>query len=62
MRLGLFSGCGLAVFVGPAMGALTAAFGLDILVPQALKHLMYELLFALLELLGQRQSDQLCVQ
>ena len=41
------------------MGALTAAFGLDILVPQAPKHLMYELLFALLGLLGLRSFDRL---
>ena len=54
--------CSLAVvwlfFVGPAMGALTAAFGLDILVPQALKHLMFELLFALLGLQGLRSFDR----
>ena len=41
------------------MGALTAAFLLDILVPQAPKHLMYELLFALLGLLGLRSFDRL---
>ena len=41
------------------MGALTAAFGLDIPIPQAPKHLMLELLFALLGLAGLRSFNRL---
>ena len=55
--------CSLAVvwlfFGAPVMAALTAAFGLDIPVPQAPEHLMFELLFALLGLAGLRSFDKL---
>ena len=54
--------CSLAVvwlfFGGPVMCALTAAFGLDIPVPQVPEHLMFKLLFALLGLAGLRSFDK----
>ena len=55
--------CSLAVvwlfFGAPVMGAVTAALGLDIPVPQVPEHLMFELLFALLGLAGLRSFDKL---
>ena len=55
--------CSLAVvwlfFGAPVMGALTAALGLDIPLPQLPEHLLFELLFALLGLAGLRSFDKL---
>ena len=55
--------CSLAVvwlfFGAPVMAAFTAAFGLDIPVPQVPEHLMFELMFALLGLAGLRSFDKL---
>lgn len=55
--------CSLAViwlfFGAPVMGAVTAAFGLAVPVPQIPEHLMFELLFALLGLAGLRSFDKL---